>query len=249
MSKIKWLQKPLTPARRQSQRLLSLLLLTATATACFPMPIPSAVAQQNPNSSPPAQTRRNTQTSIWNAISKLLQREEPPLGSRGNVCAITPGLLGEKNVIWSDRPLFVWQGPVQRLDLRPYSLYSKHDVLWSQTLATDAQSAMYTREALQPGQTYDWEVVLDQSGSRKDRFTFQVMDAQSRELIAAELTAMEKRLKSTGATAEAIALERANYFAQRDLWSDALQEVFSVKNPSADLTRTAQEISNYLCGV
>lgn len=241
-----WLRKPLTSPRRPRQRLLSILLLTAAATACFSVPIPNAVAQQNPN--PPAQTRRINRNSIWDAISKLLQRQEPPLGSRGNICAITPGLLGEKNVIWSDRPLFLWQGAVQRLDLRPYSLYSKQDVLWSQTLTAVAQSAMYTREALQPGQTYDWELVADSSDSRKERFTFQVMDAQSRDLIATELTAMEKRLKSAGATGEAIALERANYFAQRGLWSDALQEVFSVKNPSADLTRTAQEIFAYLCG-
>lgn len=241
-----WLRKPLTPPRRPRQRLLSILLLTATATACFALAIPSAVAQQNPK--PPVQNRRVNRNSIWDAISKLLQREEPPLGSRGNVCAITPGLLGEKNVIFRDRPLFVWQGAVQRLDLRPYSLYSKQDLLWSQTLTTGDQSATYNREALQPGQTYDWELVVDPSGSRKERFTFQVMDAQSRNLIATELTAMEKRLKSAGATGEAIAQERANYFAQRGLWSDALQEVFSVKNPSADLTRTAQEISAYLCG-
>jgi hypothetical protein len=46
---------------------------------------------------------------------------------------------------------------------------------------------------------------------------------------------------------EEIALQRANYFAQRDLWSDALQEIYSVQNPSPTLTRNAQEILSYLC--
>lgn len=257
MHKVNWVQKPLTQARHHSQRLLSILLLTTTATAYLSaLPIESAVAQQN--SKPPANTRRINRKSVWDSILKLLKRRnEPPLISRGNVCAVTPGLLGEKNVIWSDRPLFLWQGTVQRLQMRPYSLYSSsssQEVLWSQTVAAGNQSAMYTGEALQPGQTYDWELVVIDPSSPRDsrprnlRFTFQVMEAQRRALITTELMALEIQLKTAGATAEAISLQRANYFAERDLWSDVLQEVFSVKNPSTALTKTTQEISAYLCG-
>lgn len=255
MLRVNWVQKPLTPTWRHTQRLLSILLLTATTTACFPsVTIPSAVAQQKPK--PPAETKRISRNSVLDAILKLLQRKQAPLASRpvDNLCAITPGLLGEKNVIWSDRPLFIWQGTVQRLEVRPYSLYSPYssqEVLWNQTVTVADRSATYTSKALQPGQTYDWELVVNPPSPRNPRpnnprYTFQVMEAQGRDRITAELTALEKQLK--GETAEAIALERANYFAERDLWSDALQEVFSVKNPSAELTRTAQEISTYLCG-
>jgi hypothetical protein len=73
------------------------------------------------------------------------------------------------------------------------------------------------------------------------------MELLKRDRLAAELAAMETQLSAAGSTAEEIALERANYFAQRDLWSDALQEIYSVKNPSAALTSNAQEILTYLC--
>lgn len=261
MGKVDSIPKRLTAIRQQSQRLLYTLLISATATACFGLPIPSAATEQNPK--PPAQPRRINRNSIWDAILQLLKRrDEPALISRGNVCAIAPGLLGKTNVIWSDRPLFLWQGNVQRLEVRPYSLYSSQayslyssqEVLWSQTVTKGTRSVIYTGEALQPGLTYDWELVVVDSSSPGDskprplRFTFQVMEALERDRIAAELTAIATRLKTVGATAEAIAHARANYFAQRDLWTDALQEIFSVQNPSAELTRTAQEISAYVCG-
>jgi hypothetical protein len=73
------------------------------------------------------------------------------------------------------------------------------------------------------------------------------MGSPERERLAAELAALEAQLKAAGATAEEIALERANYFAQRDLWSDALQEIDSAKNSSVELTGKLQDLVNYLC--
>ena len=40
-----------------------------------------------------------------------------------------------------------------------------------------------------------------------------------------------------GASAETIALERANYFAKKELWLDALRELYSLPKLSAELTR------------
>ncbi len=256
MGRVNLVQKSPILTRRRSRQWF-ILLLTATAIACFPsLPIESAEQQQN--AKPSVQPRRNNRKSLWESILQLLQRRnEPALSSRSNVCAIAPGLLGETNVIWSDRPLFIWHGgSVQRLEIRPFNLNSSYDsqeVLWSQTVTPRHQSAMYTGEALQPGQTYDWEIAVVDSSSRHDskprplRFTFQVMEAPRRDRIATELKALETQFKTLGATAEEVALARANYFAERDLWSDALQEVFLVQNPSADSTRTAQKISTYLC--
>jgi hypothetical protein len=59
------------------------------------------------------------------------------------------------------------------------------------------------------------------------------MEAQKRDRITKELTALEKRLK--GASEETVALEKANYFTERELWSDALRELYSVPKPSAEL--------------
>jgi hypothetical protein len=59
------------------------------------------------------------------------------------------------------------------------------------------------------------------------------MEPEKRDRISVELTQLEERLK--GASAETIALEKANYFAKEGLWSDALQELYSVPKPSAEL--------------
>jgi hypothetical protein len=259
--------KSLTSTRKPSQKIASILLLAATATACFSSGlILSAFAQPNPESSvetrdrvrnanPPTETRRSEPTSVWATLWELLKskRNEPALTSRGNVCEIAPGLLEEKNVIWSDRPLFLWQGTAPSIEIRLYSPFSpdrEQEVLWSQTVTAQSQTAKfqsvaYTGEALQPGKIYDWELVVPSSS--RQRFTFQVMESQERNEIASKLTEMETQLKTAGATAEEIALQRANYFAQRGLWSDALQEIYLVKNPSPTLTRNAQEVLSYLC--
>jgi hypothetical protein len=245
-----------------------LLLLAATVTACFSsgsifsvsaQPKSESAAETSSsveNTTSPVETRPGEQTSVWAAIWKLLtlkQEQEPLLASRGPVCEIAPGLLGEKNVIWNTRPLFLWQGTVPSLEIYLYSPFSperEQEVLWSQTVTAESprgtfQSVAYTGEALEPSQSYDWELVIPPA--RRQRYTFQVMESPERERIAAELSALEAQLVSVGATPEDIALQRANYFAQRDLWSDALQEIYSVQNPSAAFISHAQEILTHLC--
>jgi hypothetical protein len=278
--------KSLNPTRKHSQRIVSMLVLITTTIACFssglissavagqqsessaetgsrvenPTP-PATTRDERPNSKPPAESRRSEPTSVWAAIWNLLKlkrQEEPPLGSRSQVCEISPGLLEEKNTIWSDRPLFLWQGTAPSIEIRLYSPFNpdrEQELLWSQTVTaesqtTQVQSVPYTGGALEPGQSYDWELVIlssEEGVPKKARYTFQVMESSERDHLAAELAAMETQLKTAEATVEEIALQRANYFAQRDLWSDALQEIYSVKNPSADLTSNAQEILSYLC--
>ena len=65
--------------------------------------------------------------------------------------------------------------------------------------------------------------------------------------LARELEQLETELTLSGANTEEITLEKANYFAERDLWSDALQQIYSVENSSTALNSNTQEIVNYLC--
>jgi uncharacterized protein (DUF342 family) len=69
------------------------------------------------------------------------------------------------------------------------------------------------------------------------------MDSQKRDRITAELSQLEERLK--GASAETMALEKANYFAERKLWPDALRELYSVSEPSAELRDAIEQIQAY----
>ena len=203
-------------------------------------------------SKPTSDSRARDRSSILESIWKLLKakrEQEPALSSRSNICEIAPGLLGEVNVIYSDRPLFLWQGTLASLEIHlytPFNLEREQEVFWSQTVESQSQRVLYTGKALAPGQIYDWEIVVAPESNRR-RISFQVMEKKKREQISGELEQLETELMISGATDEYITLERANYFAQQDLWSDALQELFSLENSSTTLSGNAQEIVEYLC--
>lgn len=188
---------------------------------------PSQIAQADP--------------SIEDLITTL-ERDEPPLGSRGVLCPISPGMLGETGMIWSDRPLFIWQGQVSNITLRPMA---RREILWQQPIADGAQTTAYTGEPLQPGQLYVWQLT-DAAGS--SNYVFQLLEAPERDRISRELQTLETQLKDNGASEEAIAIERARYLAQQGLWSDVLETLETVDTPSAELAQTVAEMTRYLCG-
>ena len=73
---------------------------------------------------------------------------------------------------------------------------------------------------------------------------FKVMEFQKRLGITIRLALLEHRLKKQGANAEKIALEKANYFANEELWSDVVNEIYQVKNPSRRLKQKIQQIES-----
>lgn len=227
---------------------LSTLLVSAAIASGLPtQSMPSAVAQINPPQS-------------WAAIfENVFNQQNPPQDNNptagpsgvatgrpvGRVCALTPSPIGTNAEIWSDRPLFVWQGQTVRpIEVR---LPGSKEALWRQDAPVGTRRVMYGGEKpLQPGQTYNW-VVFGFRDNREHSFTFKVMDVQKRDRIKADLTRLEEELKNKRATPEEIALQRANFFAQRQLWSDVLQEVYSVKNPSPALEEVVKTIPQEIC--
>ncbi len=258
--------------KKNSSKIVSRFLLSVIVTSCYSCFPDRAIAEWVPKkllaqeksqsewqksdseekSEPISASRSRDRSSILEAIWKLLRAKrerEPALSSRSNICEITPGLLGEVNVIYSDRPLFLWQGKVPSLEIylyTPFNLEKEQEVLWSQNVGSDVQKVLYTGEVLQPGQIYDWEIVVNAQSNRR-RISFQVMAGEKRDRIRSELEQLETELTISGATAEEITLERANYFAQQDLWSDALQELFLQENSATALSNHAIEIVEYLC--
>jgi hypothetical protein len=73
------------------------------------------------------------------------------------------------------------------------------------------------------------------------------MDAEKRDRIKTQLQILERELKAEGATAEERAMKRAEYFARQQLWSDVLQEAYSLENPSTALAKIVQTIPTQLC--
>lgn len=217
-------------------------------TILFALPSQSAIINQK-------QTELLTKTNgtylalSWGDIWNKLRRKKVPGGGRGpevTICAIAPGRLDSTKLgiqeIWSVQPLFLWDiqgGTVQQIEL----LDRDEQVFWSQKIPTGQTKVIYDGKALQPGQSYIWRLSHSPT-SEISYYQFKVMEIQKRDRITKELAQLEKQLEKQQAPAEKIALEKANYFAQQELWSDALREIYSIPNPSAELTRMIQKISS-----
>ncbi|NJN87159.1 MAG: DUF928 domain-containing protein [Leptolyngbyaceae cyanobacterium SL_7_1] len=187
---------------------------------------------------------RSTET-VLDEIQTILAREEPPLGSRGAVCAVSPGLLGDTDTIWSDRPTFLWQGSASQIRLYNFDTPGSSPI-WQADLEPGSQSIAYSGEAaLQPGQVYAWDLA-DEAGS-SILYIFAVMAAEERSTIAADLQALELQLKASNASEENMAAEQARYFADLGLWSDVLQALQQIETPSASVIQMIQEISDRVC--
>lgn len=199
-----------------------------------------------PNEAVSAKKNTRQRPLFWTNISQVLFAKKPPInprkgGSRGDLCMISPDAPRQTRIVWSDRPLFLWQGQVKKIELTNISNNTK---FWDQTVEK-IQQQTYTGKPLQPGKTYKWEVFIGDSPAKFVKF--RIMESQQRDRITAELNALENQLKAKGANAEAIALAKAEYFAKYNLWSDVLQQAYSVQQPSAELAKIIEEIPQRLC--
>lgn len=170
-------------------------------------------------------------------------------GSRGDgLCLLNPG---QGEVVWTVQPLLLLQGNLQSTALY---VADGEEPFWSTPIApTDDFVAKlpYDGDPLQPGNTYEQQVEmfrLDFSVESSRRYAFQVMpEGEERDHIEAELAQMEAELAQAKEDAEAIAVAKAEFFFERDLSADALQALFSVDTPSAELIETRQAIVETIC--
>ena len=203
-------------------------------------------------------TSRKSQDETWEKVFQDVfnQREKGPPVKRKDgttrsetLCLISPGLIEEKPIIWNTIPTFIWQGNLNRLEIRPTN---SEDVLWNLKIENNQQVVIYDGEKLQPGKTYYWTIY----DSFLDEFSFPIMvesltimGIEKREVITQELTKLETTLNEKGATPEQIAMARVKYFAERNLFSDALSVAFSVEQPSQELLNFRNDIIDYFCGI
>lgn len=177
-------------------------------------------------------------------LTQLFQRRTPgrPPISRGPLCIVSPGVLEKSNTIWSDRPLFLWQVLDPEVKSVQVTLRNQQmqEISKSQTVATTLQHQhLQPRQALLPGQLYLWQIAGFEG-------SFRVMAPEQRQRIQAELETLTQQLQANQASPETIAIKQAEYFANQDLWSDALERLYSLENPSPGLKQRRQEIVTQL---
>ncbi|GAB4203608.1 MAG: hypothetical protein Fur006_58080 [Coleofasciculaceae cyanobacterium] len=225
----------------------TLLVATLFTISLEALPIQAAIRQQ-----PQQLLTKNQGIYLANSVGnivKTFRRKKTNGGGRpiSGLCAIAPVKLVDRDAkqeenreiqkVWSDRPLFLWNsqgGTVEKIEL---FLEKSDTALWSREFPEGATSIIYDGKPLQPGQTYEWQLTAPFPQAQP---LFRVMDSQEREEIKVGLKQLEEKFK--GASTEKIALEKANYFAEQELWSDALRELYSVPNPSAELRDAIAQI-------
>ncbi len=191
--------------------------------------------------------------SPWESwLDSFLKRKEPRDKGSGTVggprdgsCWLTPSLHWREK-LWTTQPSLVWSGGTAKaVGVR---VTNSQTVLWQQATpaiaATGVKRLRYAGQPLQPGQTYDLLFLADPSSSQPQSWQpFQIMTPAERAPITADLKVLDAQLQARKAKPETVALERAKYFAKRDLWVNALQEVYGVEKPSAELKQVTQQVT------
>lgn len=235
---------------RNAIGVLSLFLATSVATLSLSALSVDALSETNPHNS--LQTKQDHKSPADRLIS-IFRRKPKGGGTRGEFCSIWPNRDDPDLLeIWSDRPLFVWQGRVRRIEVR---LPESEAALWGDDVVNNKQKLRYNGLQLQPGEEYDYWVLYETTDEGGEVITnttdipFIIMGEEERDRITDELMALEEQLQASGASTEAIALEKVDYFAQENLWSDAIGEAFSLASVSEDGDEAIAQIREMFCPV
>jgi hypothetical protein len=188
------------------------------------------------------------------------KRKLPPArGSRSpSLCPISPGILEQEFVIWSDRPLFLWKvnhdNPVDSKTLEILQADKPEhqaEILWKTTLSQPTKGPEYEQQqydgqtTLQPGQKYQWKLRWQQGAQGQQTIQkqqFQIMADPQRQQITTDLNQIAEQLRTQNVSQEDIAIHQARYFSDRGLLSDALQVLYSIKDPSIETRKAIGEL-------
>ena len=210
-----------------------------------------AIAQSAPTylSSSTQQPSLETTSSFRNLLRRIFpddERDDPTTISRGDFCLLAPARPGEETTVWHQRPIFIWQGTLGKLEVVDETT---GDVLWQYEPAPEETFISYGGERLKPGRTYIWKVYDSAASENPVAFPpFTILPAINRLLIANGLSVAQARaIAAENERTDPSELARANYFAFREFPVDALQALFSVENPSLDLVEGRAEIVDSMC--
>lgn len=214
------------------------------------VPIQAAIKQQN--ISLPKITNNLYLALSWADIFNIFRRHKTPGGGKGEICAILPQALvnlsnNQKGTeeIWTDKPVFFWRGVgVTQIDIFERG---KDEIFATLKVKKGLTKIKYYGKSLQPGQSYTWQITAEVRGIpiKDTGSNFTMMDSKERASITDDLTKLETRLKKQGDSVEKIALGKADYFANKEMWTDVLEQLYSVQNPSPQLVNTIKNIEGH----
>lgn len=240
---------------------LSLAIFPPTALL-MPVTMPTALSQ-----APLRQEIHQHQWSFWNNS----RNNEPPVPSTpgggrpagrlgDGVCLLAPVQLPGVATLWSDRPLFLWRGPVRRIEI----VDAEGQIIWYKTDWESPSENVYMQRydgpALHPGAQYEWRVYQGADGdtvsanSRSVEVTainndvapsfiipIQLLARSQQQQISGELGALDIMLDAEQVPTDQRLLDYISFFAEKQLWADALRVAFTAP-PDAALQRYQEAV-------
>jgi hypothetical protein len=200
---------------------------------------------------------QNTPNVVQYWWSKVFA-QKPPVKTRAgtarparNICLAFPNLpydpASKEGILklWNRQPMLIWQGDAQEIKVSQVV----NDKALEKPIATLDLSRDSKR--IQPtimfkaGQVYEWVAIPKRTKASGIRF--QMVDESTAAAIEQDLAKLNQSLKAKRLDPSQLAIERARFFADRDLWLDAMQELYSVANPSEDIQTTIVGFEKEIC--
>ena len=141
--------------------------------------------------------------------------------------------------VWNPRPLFLWKGSWQRLEVYAYG---ETEPLWSHALEPKQENLLYGAEAeLKPNKNgYYWQLIPakvepqrenteSQEENSPPRKAFRIMEKQKSQRVSKALAQLEIDGQGTTVAPKQIALRQVHFFMQENLGSDLLHTIY--RNP------------------
>ncbi|EKU96281.1 hypothetical protein Lepto7375DRAFT_0269 [Leptolyngbya sp. PCC 7375] len=214
--------------------------LVSVVALCLGLGLASNASAQNSSSD-----LHSRLTHIWSRIVRDDEDRERSLVSRGPLCVLSPTHLGaDTPEIWRDQPVIVWQpGAVAKVSLAVDSKIP----FWEYTPSADKTHVIYDGEPLEPGETYTLGLYAIENADPTLIPNFQIVSAETRTLISNELESSSSPNESTVSDAEWAAIQQAEYFVEHNFPYDAIQSLFSVSEPSAELLGIQEKMIENVC--
>jgi hypothetical protein len=173
----------------------------------------------------------STDRPIFNRSFSISRRNETgsaTVYSQDSVCILSPIFNPNPKVdrlLWTRKPLFVWAGyssGLQLVDAR------SNKIVW-QKKVTEESGRIEIDRPLEAGKSYILRSFSHYDPERvKLETTFQTVTATDWEQINRDLLSIEQASIAKKQTQAEISLQKATYFAKRQLWGDVQTTILSI---------------------
>jgi hypothetical protein len=170
---------------------------------------------------------------------------EDSKGKRGDRLCVVNFPSGSTRQVWSDRPLFVVQGPPRSL-----ALYrnGEDEPFWRYPV-TQANAIAYSGPPLSPGITYTLRVEhFDFPSTQFEQRQFVLISEDNRIARSRELAELENQMREDGKSEEAIVIARATHLWQQGLLADAWAQIIPLTTTSSEISDAVETAYEQQCG-